>query len=58
MVWRTCGRLALLSSVYLRRAYIKHTSRDCHIAGKTDDQRSEVVMGKAEHYFHKHTQGT
>lgn len=56
MVWRTCGRLALLSSVYLREAYIKHG--DCHIAGKIDDQCSEVVMGKTEHYFHKHTQGT
>ena len=45
-------------SVYLKEAYIKHARGVCHIAGKTNDQRSEVTMEKAEHYFRKtHTRG-
>lgn len=54
-MWWTCTPFV---SLFKGSVYKTHKAGDCHIAGKTDDQRSEVVMGKAEHYFHKHTQGT
>lgn len=58
---RTCGALALLFvSLFKGSAYKNTQSEDCHMAGKKkpDGRRSEVVMRRAEHYFHKHTQGT
>lgn len=54
-MWQACTPFV---SLFKGCIYKNTQSGDCHMAGKTYNQRSEVVMESAGHYFHKHTRGT